>query len=65
MALEVFSSYYKYEPHLNQTLTEWMHEFLKTINVPEDEYQKLETYDLAFDDGMEGNPNDSVRELKS
>lgn len=25
----------------------------------------METYDVAFDDGMEGNPNDSVRELKS
>ena len=41
VALEVFSSYYKYEPHLNQTLTEWMHEFLKTISIQEDDNQKL------------------------
>ena len=61
VALEVYSCYYKYEPHLNQALTEWMHEFLKTINIQEDDNQKLEAYDVAFDDGMEGNANDSVR----
>jgi len=32
LASAVFNEYYKYEPHLNQALTEWMHEFLKSIN---------------------------------
>lgn len=62
----IFGDYYKFEPVINEALTQFMLEFEKTILHEEgrrDEDSK-ETYECSFDDGYEDGLKDSVRGLK-
>lgn len=68
LAGTVFDEYYKYEPYLNQALTEFMHEyenFLSNTEQVRANDQQMERYEVAFDQGYISNVNDSVRELRS
>lgn len=68
LAQTLFNEYYKYEPILNQAVTEFMHEFEKNIiasdqnKTHQDEKDK---YDVTFDKGFSPLAQDSVRDLKS
>ena len=62
----IFNEYYKYEPVINQALTEFMAEFQKN-NSPHDlrrDDDNREIYQCSFDSGLDDGLKDSVRGLK-
>lgn len=66
LAKLIFDEYYKYEPVINEALTQFMLEYEKTILHEEgkrDEESK-EHYECSFDSGYEEGLKDSVRGLK-
>lgn len=66
LAKFIFDEYYKYEPVINEALTQFMLEYEKTIL--HDEHKRdddtRETYECSFDSGYDEGLKDSVRGLK-
>ena len=67
LAKFIFDDYYKYEPAINEALTQFMFEFEKTqfqqdANSHDD--NSRETYECSFDNGYDEGLKDSVRGLK-
>ena len=62
----IFSEFYKYEPIINEALTQFMHEFEKNQiqghERREEEFR--EKYECSFDEGYDEVPDLSVRGLK-
>ena len=62
----IFTDFYKYEPIINEALTQFMHEFEKNMIQADSrrEEESREKYECSFDDGFDDVPDLSVRGLK-
>ena len=66
LANMIFNEYYKYEPVLNEALTDFMREYDKNLMHDEaksSKEEKEDRYEVTFDNGFEEGM-DSVRDLK-